>query len=88
MKNKEKSLIHKFAKIIVERQLSVPAIFFLESTKYISFVGSQALVFFGPVLTVFINENKYKQFVEILEKRENIECLISKIENYNIGLKK
>ena len=88
MENKEKTLLQKFAKIIIERQLTVPAIFFLESTKYISFIGSQALVFFGPILTVFINENKYNQFVKIIEKRENIEYLILQIENCNVGFKK
>tara|TARA_Y100001960_G_scaffold281162_1_gene314551 strand:+ start:252 stop:515 length:264 start_codon:yes stop_codon:yes gene_type:complete len=81
MKSQEKELIKIYAKKIVERNLSVAAIFFLESTKYISFVGGQALIFFGPLFTIFVNEKKYYNFIELLEKRENVEFLICEIEN-------
>ena len=46
MRNKEKLLLNDFAIKIVEKKMSVPAIFFLESTKYLSFIGSQILIFF------------------------------------------
>ena len=45
MNNDEKTLLSDFAKSIYERRLSAPAIFFLESTKYLAFIGSQFLVF-------------------------------------------
>ena len=51
----EQKMISNLAQEIVDRGLSVPAIFFLESTKYISFIGSQFLVFLGPIATCFIN---------------------------------
>ena len=73
MNNDEKTLLSDFAKSIYERRLSVPAIFFLESTKYLAFVGSQFLVFLGPVVTSFINEKKYYQIQNLLEDRKNIE---------------
>ena len=82
MENEEKELIKNYAKKIAEKNLSVAAIFFLESTKYISFVGGQALIFLGPLFTVFINEKKYYKFIELLEKKENIEFLICEIESY------
>ncbi len=63
--------------------MSVPAIFFLESTKYISFIGSQFLVFLGPIATCFINTNKYYDFTKILEKKSNIEFLLNEIERLN-----
>jgi len=84
MNNDEKSLLSDFAKSIYERSLSVPAIFFLESTKYLAFVGSQFLVFLGPVVTSFINEKKYYQIQNLLEDRQNIEFLIDEIENHNV----
>ena len=80
MKNIEKDILNKYANKIVNKNLSVPAIFFLESTKYISFVGGQMLIFLGPFLTVFINEKDYYKFVELLEERNNIEFLICSIE--------
>ena len=83
MENTQK-ILSKFAKEISDRGMSVPAIFFLESTKYISFIGSQFLVFLGPIATCFINNNKYYNFTEILEDRENIEFLLNELERINI----
>ena len=54
-----KKIISDLAKDIVQRGLSVPAIFFLESSKYVSFIGSQFLVFLGPIATCFINNKKF-----------------------------
>ena len=83
MENTQK-ILSKFAKEISDRGMSVPAIFFLESTKYISFIGSQFLVFLGPIATCFINNNKYYNFTEILEDRENIEFLLNELERINV----
>ena len=88
MEKHEIKILSSYAEKIVEKKLSVPAIFFLESTKYISFIGSQALVFLGPLLTLFVNDAKYYQYVEILEKKENIEYLITMIEKNNFAVKK
>ena len=87
MENK-KDILSQFAKEIVDRGASVPAIFFLESTKYISFVGSQFLVFLGPIATSFVNTQKYYQFTELLEERDNIEYVISEIERLSIKVAK
>ena len=63
----EKNILSKFAHRIVDKGMTVPALFFLESTKYVSFIGSQIMVFFGPMLTSFINSEKYYNFSELLE---------------------
>ena len=83
---KDQKIISTLAQEIADRGMSVPAIFFLESTKYISFVGSQFLVFLGPFATCFINNKKYYNFAELLEDRDNIEFLISEIESLNIKI--
>ena len=79
-----KKIISDLAKDIVQRGLSVPAIFFLESSKYVSFIGSQFLVFLGPIATCFINNKKYYNLAELLEDRTNIEFLINEIERLSI----
>ena len=86
MKNDEKNTLIELAEKIVNKKASVLAIFLLESTKYISFIAGQALVFFGPVLTMFVNDKKYYNFVSLLEKKENVEFLISKIEDLHFNL--
>ena len=84
----DKELIIEFAEKIVQRGLSVPAIFLLESTKYISFIAGQTLIFFGPILTIFVKDKKYYDFVNLIEKKENIEMLIDQIEKNNASLNK
>lgn len=80
----DQKIISNLAKEIVDRGMSVPAIFFLEGTKYLSFIGSQFLVFLGPIATCFINNKKYYNFAEILEKKSNINFLLNEIERINL----
>ena len=87
MKNTEKNTLTEFAEKIVNKKVSVLAIFLLESTKYISFVAGQTLIFLGPILTLFVNDKKYYDFINLLEKRENVEFLISKIEDLHFNMK-
>ena len=88
MKNTEKNTLTEFAEKIVNKKASVLAIFLLESTKYISFIAGQTLIFLGPILTLFVNDKKYYDFINLLEKRENVEFLISRIENIHFSLNK
>ena len=50
----DRQLISNLAQKVVRHGMAVPAIFFLEMVKYMSFISSQLMVFFGPVITVFI----------------------------------
>jgi len=88
MEKHEIEILSSYAEKIVEKKLSAPAIFFLESTKYLTFIGGQALIFFGPILTIFINEKKYYDFIHLLEKKENVEFLLCKIETMEMQLNK
>jgi hypothetical protein len=60
--------------------MTVPAILFLESVKPLSFVGSQALYFFEPMVRALFSVPEYERFAALLERRENIEVLLVKIE--------
>lgn len=60
--------------------MTVPAILFLESVKPLSFVGSQALYFFEPMVRALFSVPEYERFATMLERRENIEVLLVKIE--------
>jgi hypothetical protein len=88
MNNNDKNTLINFAKKIVKKGLAVPAIFLLESTKYISFLAGQTLIFLGPILTMFVSDKKYYNFTQLLEKKENIEFLITQIEETSLSLKK
>ncbi|MCK4806609.1 MAG: hypothetical protein KAT09_03135 [Candidatus Aegiribacteria sp.] len=73
----------KIAKEIVQRQLTVPAIIFLESIKPLSFLGNQILIFANPVVSLVVQSGNYYKFVRMLEDRENIEKLTVAIEEEN-----
>ena len=84
----DKELISNLAQKIVRHGMGVPAIFFLDMVKYMSFIGSQLMVFFGPVITVFIQSESFYKLTHLLEERQNIEFLILEIERLEFDNKK
>ena len=80
----DKQLISDLAEKVVSRGMAVPAIFFLDMMKYLSFFGGQLMVFFGPIITAFISSQSYYKFAELLEDRNNVEFLLTEIERLEI----
>ena len=78
--NNDKQLISQVAQKIVRHGMAVPTIFFLEMVKYMSFFGSQLMVFLGPVITAFIHSKSYYRITHLLEERQNVEFLMLEIE--------
>ncbi len=76
-------LAKRIAHKIVERDLTVPAIIFLESIKPVSFLGSQMLVFANPIISLLVQSGDYYRFVRMIEDRENVEKLTVAIEEEN-----
>lgn len=76
----EAAVIEKLAKKVVEKSMTVPAIVFLESVKPLNFIGSQAMVFFEPIVQTVFNFRDYDALRTALEKRPTIEILIQRIE--------
>ena len=84
----DRKLISNLAEKIVRHGMAVPAIFFLEMVKYMSYIGSQLMVFFGPVITVFIQSQSYYKMTHLLEDRQNVEFLMLEIERMESDNKK
>ena len=84
----DRQLISNLAEKIVRHGMAVPAIFFLEMVKYMSYIGSQLMVFFGPVITVFIQSQSYYKITHLLEDRQNVEFLMLEIERMESDNKK
>ena len=76
----DKQLISNLAGKIVRHGMAIPAILFLDMAKYLSFFGGQLMVFFGPIITVFIPSHSYYKIAELLEDRKNVEFLLVQIE--------
>jgi hypothetical protein len=80
----DKQLISDLAEKVVNHGMAVPAIFFLDMMKYLSFFGGQLMVFFGPIITAFISSQSYYKFADLLEERSNVEFLLTEIERLEI----
>ena len=60
--------------------MTVPAILLLESVKPLTFIGSQALYFFEPMVRALFTIPEYERFAAMMERRENVEALLVRIE--------
>jgi len=79
----EDVVLERAARKVVEWRMTVPAILFLESVKPLNYIGSQALVFFEPLVQTIFSIKDYDTFRTALEKRESIEVLRGKIEAHD-----
>ena len=84
----DKQLISNLAEKVVNHGMAVPAILFLDMMKYLSFFGGQLMVFFGPVITVFVQSESYYKITHLLEERQNVEFLMLEIERIETDNKK
>jgi hypothetical protein len=87
--------LEQLAERVVKMQMAVPAIMFLESIRPLNYLGSQALLFFKPLLGIAVDGVNlatapllgfsldvtfYSRVQEVLEKRASVEALIVRIE--------
>ena len=76
----DKVFLSKIARKIVELRLVTPSIFFLEMVKPLNFIGSQTMVFFGPIISAFVKTDGYYRAAELFEEHSSIEFLICELE--------
>ncbi len=79
----ELALVEKLADFVIKRGMAEPALIFLESMRPLNFIGSQAMVFFKPIVTTFFSLKDYERLTQILEKRESIDILINFLKKLN-----
>ena len=73
-------IIEWLAKQVVKRGLSTPAVIFMEMSRPISFIGSQAVQFFSPFINVALNSQLSSEIALVMEDRKNIDRLLDRIE--------
>jgi len=74
------AILERIAQGIVQRGMAAPAVLFLELNKPLSFVASQSLIVLTPFLAPFVGIENVHRYSRLLEKRENVELLIERIE--------
>jgi len=78
--NRQRQVLAKVAQLLISRRLTAPALFILESTKPLSFLASQALIFFQPFVQTFLSAKDYEVFAAAIEDRDNIEWMMQQLE--------
>ncbi len=76
----DRKLLWKLAQGIERYNLIVPAIFYLEMHRPLAFVMSSFLLTLRPIIFLFMDGGQYTRVVEMLEKQEAVEELISFLE--------
>lgn len=82
----ERELLDELATGIVRRRLAAPALFFLESSKPLGFLASQAMIFFAPLASIVWTGledkgSRWRRAQGLLERRGGIELLLRRIES-------
>ncbi len=68
-------LLGKIADRVIKYRMAMPAILFLESVRPLNFVGSQAMVFFAPIVHSLFSAREYDEIQLALEHRNTIAYL-------------
>ena len=76
----DRALLERVAVRVVELRLEVPAILTLESVRPLSFVASQAMIFFQPLVQALLRFGDYQRFAALAERRDALEVLTALIE--------
>ena len=83
LSEKQTELLDKLAKKVIEYRMTVPAIMFLETVKPLSYIGSQTMVFFEPMVKAVFNVAEYDEIRILMEDRRNVEELLGRIEKFD-----
>jgi hypothetical protein len=77
----DRAMLDDLADAIVKRHLGTPALFFLESMRPLSFVGSQMMLFMRPLVAlVWTDPARWDQLQRVLEVRGSTELLARRLE--------
>ncbi|MBM4113202.1 MAG: hypothetical protein FJ253_07485 [Phycisphaerae bacterium] len=78
--DEEAAVIDRVLREVVRRRMTTPASIFLESVRPMTYLGSQAMHFFGPFMSVLVEPTAYRRFSDFLEKRGAVDYLVSRMD--------
>ncbi len=78
---RQKELLRKISVFIAEKNMTVPVIFFLESSQSLNYIASQLMAYLTPFITAFVKEDLYNDLQKILEQRSGIDYFLTVLED-------
>jgi len=82
LSEQQRQWLERLARKIVERGAATPALFFLECSRPMNYVGAQAFLFFKPLISSLFEPGLCDQVAELLSRRGTVGTLIEMIEGY------
>lgn len=73
-------LLEQAAQTVTRRRMEMPAVLALEMHRPLTFLSSQALIVFTPLLAPAFGLENLQKLTRLLEDRANIDRLIERIE--------
>ena len=77
---RQEQLIDGLARRISSWGLATPSIALLEAHKPLSFIASQTLLAFQPLLTLFLGDAPLGEYASLLEDRSSVDRIIYRLE--------
>jgi hypothetical protein len=78
--DEEREVVERLAAAIVRRGMTSPALLLLESSRPLNFLGSQLLLFLGPVADLVLRGPGHRILQQFLERRGSVEYICRRIE--------
>jgi hypothetical protein len=76
----QREVIERVCQELVRRQLTTPALIFIQMSKPLNYVASQAMLFFSPIVAIVTDAQGYDHFATFLEQRGSVEYLCLRLE--------
>jgi len=80
MDDPREASIERLVRWIQARGLAEPAVLFIEASKPLLPIGSQALLLVQPLLGLLGSDRDLNEFVELLEDPAGVERILSRLE--------
>ncbi|WP_291167213.1 hypothetical protein [Gimesia sp.] len=76
----QQQIADRICREIIRREMVTLAILTLETCRPLNYIGSQAIHFFTPLLSILVDPRAQKTFADFLEQRGSIEWLCQRLE--------
>jgi hypothetical protein len=77
----ERPVVDRLCREVVRRRLTTPALLYLEVSRPLHYIGSQAMHFFRPIVAALFDTRGYELFTRFLERRGSVDYLVRRLES-------
>ncbi len=76
----QQSVVDRVCHAVVARKMTTPTLAFLEMSRPLNYISSQAIHFFTPILSALVDTKAVECFATVLERRDAVDILCTRIE--------